>query len=597
MINYEKLTAEYLKTSFPLFFTIARQAPDLEQVRERLALLVTQLENDAYHRVSQANNSSQVCVRDCARVMRSMLRDRADELSGFSIAQAVSDLSRDIPRPELQPPFFAELYNILHGLHGMGPNLVLMDIPLEVPELHGRSAAIARSRQLDTLWENVERRMSRYISGLEPEIVALRQQRRDAIIERLDGTLEEWHDWRWQLQHIIREIDRLVELVELSEEEKQAVAAAGKCRVPFGVTPYYLSLMDSEPIGRDRAIRAQVLPPPDYVEKISRARARHDESLDFMLEKDTSPCDLITRRYPAICIFKPFNTCPQICVYCQRNWEIDDAMAPGALASEEQIDAAIDWIRSRPAIKEVLITGGDPLALDDRTLESIISRVAAVSTVERLRIGTRTPVTMPMRITPALAEMIGSFRLPGRREVAVVTHVQHVYEITPDVVTAIDNFHQQGIPVYNQMVYTFFASRRFESVALRRLLRLVGIDPYYTFNTKGKEETDAYRVPIARLLQEQKEEARLLPGLGRTDEAVFNVPGLGKNYLRAQQQRDLLSILPDGTRVYEFYPWEQNISQSSQTYVGRDVPILHYLERLEALGERAEDYWSIWNYY
>jgi len=179
----------------------------------------------------------------------------------------------------------------------------------------------------------------------------------------------------------------------------------------------------------------------------------------------------------------------------------------------------------------------------------------------------------------------------------VVTHVQHVYEITPDVVTAIDNFHQQGIPVYNQMVYTFFASRRFESVALRRLLRLVGIDPYYTFNTKGKEETDAYRVPIARLLQEQKEEARLLPGLGRTDEAVFNVPGLGKNYLRAQQQRDLLSVLPDGTRVYEFYPWEQNISQSSHTYVGRDVPILHYLERLEALGERAEDYWSIWNYF
>jgi len=323
------------------------------------------------------------------------------------------------------------------------------------------------------------------------------------MLDHLGGTLKQWHDWRWHLQHIVRNVDRLAELVNLSEMERQAVASAGKRKVPFGVTPYYLSLMDPDPTGRDRAIRAQVLPPPDYVEKISLARARHDESLDFMLEKDTSPCDLITRRYPAICIFKPFNTCPQICVYCQRNWEIDDAMAPGALASEEQIDAAIDWIRSRPAIKEVLITGGDPLALDDRTLESIISRVAAVSTVERLRIGTRTPVTMPMRITPALAEMIGSFRLPGRREVAVVTHVQHVYEITPDVVTAIDNFHQQGIPIYNQMVYTFFASRRFESVALRRLLRLVGIDPYYTFNTKGKEETDAYRVPIARLAAAQ----------------------------------------------------------------------------------------------
>jgi lysine 2,3-aminomutase len=597
MINYAKLTAEYLKSSFPLFFTIARQAPDLEQVRERLALLITQLENDVYHRVSLANNSSRVCARDCARVMRGMLRERADQLSDFSIAQAVSDIARDISRPDLQPPFFAELYNILHGLHGMGPNHVLMDIPLEATELRGRPAAIARSQQLDTLWESVEQRMAQYVSGLEPEIVEMREQRRDDMLAHFGGTLDQWYDWRWQLKNIIQDTDWLAELVGLSEEGRQAVATARQRKVPFGITPHYLSLMDANASGRDRSVRAQVLPPMDYVEKIADARARHDKSLDFMLEEDTSPLDLITRRYPAICILKPFNTCPQICVYCQRNWEIDDAMAPGSLASKTQIDAAVAWIRNHPAIKEVLITGGDPLALDDNILEAIISRVADIPTVERLRIGTRTLVTMPMRITPALAEMIGSFRQPGRREVAVVTHAQHVYEITPDVVAAVNHLKMQGVPVYNQLVYTFFASRRFESVALRRLLRLIGIDPYYTFNTKGKEETAAYRVPIARLLQEQKEEARLLPGLGRTDEAVFNVPGLGKNYLRSQQQRDLLSILPDGSRVYEFYPWEQNISQSTQTYVGHDIPILPYLERLEKIGEKAEDYWSIWNYF
>jgi len=566
-------------------------------VRERLTHLVTQLENDVYHRVSLANNSSQICARDCARAMRGMLRERADQLAGFSIAQALSDLARGVPRPELQPPFFAELYNILHGLHGRGPNLVLMDIPLETAELRGRAAAVARSRQLDTLWENVERRMARYVSGLEPEVVERRRRRREALLAAFGAAASQWQDWRWQLQHIIQDVDTLAQMLELSAAEREAVSVARRRRVPFGVTPHYLSLMDDHPGECDRAVRAQVLPPLPYVERIAAARARHDRSLDFMLEEDTSPFDLITRRYPAICIFKPFNTCPQICVYCQRNWEIDDAMAPGALALEEQIDAAVDWIRRHPAIKEVLITGGDPLALDDAMLASILDRVAAVPTVERLRLGTRTLVTMPMRITPALAAMIGSYRRPGRREVAVVTHVQHVYEVTPEVVAAVDHLRRQGIPVYNQMVYTFYASRRFEAVALRRLLRLVGIDPYYTFNTKGKEETAAYRVPIARLLQEQKEEARLLPGLGRTDEAVFNVPGLGKNYLRAQQQRDLLSILPDGSRVYEFYPWEQNISQSSKTYVGHDVPILPYLERLEEIGEQAEDYWSIWNYF
>jgi lysine 2,3-aminomutase len=235
--------------------------------------------------------------------------------------------------------------------------------------------------------------------------------------------------------------------------------------------------------------------------------------------------------------------------------------------------------------------------MDDNVLERILQRVAGIPAVERIRIGTRTIVTMPMRITDKLAEILRSVRRPGRREIGVVTHVQHAYELTPDVLEAVERLRGRGIPVYNQLVYTFYVSRRFEAAALRRRLRLMGIDPYYTFNTKGKDETVAYRVPIARLLQEQKEEARLLPGLSRTDEAVFNVPGLGKNYLRAKQNRDLLSILPDGSRVYEFHPWEKNISETNQTYVAQDVPILEYLGRLEEHGESAEEYSTIWYYY
>lgn len=97
-------------------------------------------------------------------------------------------------------------------------------------------------------------------------------------------------------------------------------------------------------------------------------------------------------------------------------------------------------------------------------------------------------------------------------------------------------------------------------------------------------------------MQEQQEEARLLPGLCRTDEAVYNVPGLGKNHLRALQHRDLISILPDGRRVYEFHPWEKKIGER-QGYVGTDVSILEYLERLAASGEDPADYASIWYYF
>ena len=198
-------------------------------------------------------------------------------------------------------------------------------------------------------------------------------------------------------------------------------------------------------------------------------------------------------------------------------------------------------------------------------------------------------------ITKQMASMLGSFREPGRREIAIMTHIEHVYEITQDMAAAVYRLRREGISVYIQQVFSFYVSRRFETTYLRFLLRRIGVDPYYTFVPKGKDEMVSYRVPLARILQEQKEEARLVPGLSRTDEAVFNIPGIGKNYLRARQHRDLLSVLPNGSRVYEFHPWEKNI-RSCRAYVTTDVPILDYLVRLEKHGENVEDYSSIWFY-
>jgi lysine 2,3-aminomutase len=283
-------------------------------------------------------------------------------------------------------------------------------------------------------------------------------------------------------------------------------------------------------------------------------------------------------------------------VYCQRNWEIDEAMAPGAMASKEKIDEAIAWIQEHPSIREVLITGGDPLIMSDGRVESILGRLAANSNLDVIRIGSRIPVTLPMRMTDDLAKLLGSFRVPGKREICLVTHVEHPYEISPEMVRAVDKLKRQGISVFNQQVYTFFVSRRFETARLRMLLRRIGIDPYYTFVTKGKEETHDYRVPVARLLQEQKEESRLLPGIRRTDEVVYNVPRLGKNHVRAFQHRGLLSVNEKGVRVYEFHPWEKNVIQR-KSYVGEDVSVLEYLDRLAAIGEDPEDYLSIWYYY
>lgn len=265
-------------------------------------------------------------------------------------------------------------------------------------------------------------------------------------------------------------------------------------------------------------------------------------------------------------------------------------------ATRNKTAAAIDWIRNNENISEVLVTGGDPLILGDDYIENILQSLSEIGHVERIRIGTRVLVTMPMRIGDSLVRILRKFHRPGKREICIVTHFEHPMEITPEAVSAIGRIRRAGISIYNQQVFTYYNSSRFESCALRKQLKLAGVDPYYTFNTKGKEETSDFRVPIARISQERKEEARFLPGLARTDEPVFNVPKLGKSHLRAWQDHELIMINSQGQRVYRFFPWESKVTLVDD-FIYTDVSIYKYLMRLKEDGEDPEEYKSIWYYF
>jgi lysine 2,3-aminomutase len=573
----------------------ANDCPNIEVARDRLRERVSQIFFGALRERPELSSTQLIRVRDCWRTMNTALTARSDARVGFSVSRALWDIARGRVRDDLEPGFCAELIHWIQGLEGRATIEYAGGWRLG-DGLQGRRAAVARSDELDRLWRLAEEQMLRFADGLSEDGQLRRDERRAAVLKQLGGDESDWQDWHWHLRHIATDSRSLEALVPLTDDERAAIDSANRSRLPFGVTPYYASLMDADGQGRDRAIRAQVIPPQDYVDRMIEHRQNDDRSCDFMLESDTSPVDLVTRRYPAIAILKPFNTCPQICVYCQRNWEIEQVMASGALAREQDIREAISWIADHSAIQEVLITGGDPLALADSRLERIIAEVAEIPHVDLVRIGTRTPVTVPMRITEDLAGMLGQFRELGRREIVVTTHIEHPYEITLDTASAVDRLRRAGVAVYNQHVYTYFVSRRFENAKLRMLLRRIGVDPYYTFAPKGKEETVSYRVPLARLLQEQKEEARLIPGTRRTDATVLNVPGLGKNYLRAVQHRDLLSVLPDGSRIYEFHPWEKNMTEQD-IFLMTDVPILDYLRRLADSGEDPSAYESIWYFF
>lgn len=582
---------------YPVFTDIILSCANHDEARSKLLSatknLLEENENAEFLNISGLQFSVRLT---CYRVFRQFLSLRSVKLTGFDLAEVLFNIVHkrfNLLPPDLSDGFLEDLYHILAGIAGKAK----LYEPLTKNNKKGRTAAIARSESLNELCESVDEKIASYKCGLEPDLIVVREKNKERIKKYFNCSELEFSDYKWQLKNIIRDVKVLEKLVRLTDEEKEAITEARKNYIPFGITPYYASLFDYEANSEyDRPVRTQVIPPMTYVQRVINNQKKCPEKLDFMKEADTSPIDLITRRYPKIVVFKPYNTCSQICVYCQRNWEIDDAYAPNALAPKEKIDAAIKWIKENPAVNEVLLTGGDPLVMDQKNFKYVLESLCAIKTVQRIRIGTRTPVVLPQRITETLTDLIALYHVPGKREIAIVTHFEHTYEITPEAMAAIQMFKRKGISCYNQAVFTIQNCRRFELSALRKWLKLIGVEPYYTFNAKGKKETDYYRVPLARLQQEAKEEARLLPGLARTDEPVYNVPGLGKNYLRAEQNHLLLTILPNGNRVYEFHPWEKHIT-NAQSYIHEDICIYDFLRRLEKLGENKADYRNIYYYF
>lgn len=602
-VNLEAYLNRLWETN-PEIHSILSESDDLDIVRDNLYTWLDHAERKIFDLDNNYHILEKAIVRECIRAFRSIIGPINEHRTGISALLYLWKLANgklDEVEDDISAGFLEEFINLFRGVNGQS-NIYseTQEIKKGIPDfllLEGREASIARDEILDDIGGNISKYVSKFPSGLGEEVIGWREENRERILRYFDGTEDDWHDYQWQLRNVIRDAKPLLDLIELTSEQQDAVKKAAENKIPFGITPYYLSLMDNNlSIGYDHAVRAQVIPPPDYVNSMCEHRKDRDMAFDFMGEHDTSPVDLVTRRYPGIAILKPFNTCAQICVYCQRNWEIDQVLDPDALAHDDVIDNAIDWFKKHRSIGDVLVTGGDPGIMNDDIFREILQKLADIPHIYRIRIGTRTPVVLPMRWTDEFVDMLASFHNPPNREIAIVTHCEHSYEITPEMMESVQKIKSKAISVYNQEVFTVENSRRFETAKLRLDLKSIGIDPYYTFNMKGKAETQRYMVPIARILQERKEEARLLPGLDRTDEPVFNVPKLGKNHLRSQQDHRLVMIRPDGSRVYEFHPWEKNI-KAVPPYNYIDVPIYDYLEELAARGENIRDYRTIWYYY
>lgn len=574
---------------------IFSNARSLEDLREKFFGYLNEVERSLFniysHKYSDTRKSNEKSIaKECIRILRNVIRTENEELSGFSALDMLLKIFRNDEDAinEVGEGFLLEFLFLIRGINCKNH---LEDAP-------ALSFGEISSETREEILNGHSRKLSSYFAtfrvGTDEECIRNQKRVKAKILAYFSATKSDWQNYRWHLKHIIKDLKTLSALVKLEEDEFEGIKEAERYGIPWQITPYYLTLFNED--GRDkhdRLVRAQVIPTREYCSSVKENR-QQNKDMDFMGEKSTSPIEGITRRYPFIVILKPFDSCPQICVYCQRNWEIKSI--EDSATSSPKLRDAVNWIKNNQNLSEVLITGGDPLTLSNKFIHSLLKKINDIPHIERIRIGTRVLVTLPFRIDNELVEILRRFHRWGRKEICIVTHFEDAWEITPDVLRVVERIKKTGLNIYNQQVFTYFNSFRYKTCFLRKRLKLAGIDPYYSFNTKGKEETMDFRVPIARIEQERKEEARILPGIVRTDEPVFNVPKLGKSHLRAWQEHEVIMILKDGSRIYRFYPWESMLLLVDD-YLYTDVPIYSYLKRLQQDGENIEEYRSIWYYF
>jgi len=297
-----------------------------------------------------------------------------------------------------------------------------------------------------------------------------------------DVTEEQWNDWRWQVSHRITTLDELKQVVNLTEEEEAAIRDSQHL-FRLAITPHYATLID--PDDPNCPMRLQAV--PKYAELCWA-----DFEMDDPLHEDVdSPVPGITHRYPDRVLFLITHECSLYCRHCTRRRIVGDQEA----MSTAMIDRAIDYIRSHPEIRDVLISGGDPLAVPDRRLEYVIKNLRAIPHVEIIRIGTRMPVVLPQRITPELVGMLRKYH-----PIWLNTHFNHPFEVQhPKAREAMERLADAGIPTGNQSVLLKGVNDC--AVVMRRLVHelvKVRCRPYYIYNCDLSEGLSHFRTSVAK---------------------------------------------------------------------------------------------------
>ena len=339
----------------------------------------------------------------------------------------------------------------------------------------------------------------------------------------------DWNDWHWQARNRLRTLAQLEQVLVLSDDERKALSD-GESMLPVSITPYYMSLVSRD--DRNQPLRRTVIP---TTAEFHRGLGEADDPLG---EDGDSPMPGLVHRYPDRVLLLVTDFCSSYCRYCTRSRVVGHGgIAPG----EARLAAAFDYIRRTPAIRDVLISGGDPLALSDERLDWILSSLRRIPHVEFLRIGTKMPAVLPQRITPELCRTLRKYH-----PLWMSLHFLHPDECTPESFQACTRLADAGVPLGSQTVLLAGVNDDVETMKnlVHRLL-MMRVRPYYLYQCDPISGSAHFRTPVSKGLE-------IIEGLrGHTTgyavpNYVIDAPGGGgkiplqPNYVVGRDGEDLL---------------------------------------------------------
>ncbi len=580
-------------------------------------------------------------------------------------------LARNYGRSGARPAFFQDMLMLFRQLRGV--------TEMKKPDL-----------------QELNRWMDRHPSGLDPDIIRMHQKNKERILNLIinkidqgswadnryyfpDGAsqqekkalaLQWWNERLFHLRFAARDADTLNEMLDGSlDAATMALLREGTEQgIPIFVNPYYLSLLLINPpahlTGCDQPIRDYIFYSKELLHEFGSIVAweKEDEvepgkpnAAGWILPNNFN----LHRRYPDVAILIPDTvgrSCGGLCVSCQRMYDFQrgnlnfelDRLKPRE-TWWEKLEDLMEYFENDSRLCDILITGGDALMSANKSLRLILDAVYRMAMrkrkanqdrkpgekyagIKRVRLGTRLPVYIPMRITDELVEILAEFRQKARqagiRQLVIQTHFESALEVTPEAREGIRKLLSAGWMVTNQQVFTASASRRGHTAKLRKVLSEIGVLPYYTFTVKGYMENYRNFAPNARSVQEQIEEKSFgkipdeyleqlktlpedpthmvrnirkimhgaeLPFLA-TDRNMLNLPGVGKSMTFRT-----IGITRHGRRILEFDHDETRshspvVERMGKVTIIESKPIFEYLRQLGEMGEEPADYAGIYDY-